>query len=55
MTEMNVQLDLISPEGVTGELAAYMQANKADIGRMRPFLYKGKDGIEKSFITVYRG
>ena len=51
----NVNLDLISPEGVSGELAAYMQANKADIGRMRPFLFKGKDGIEKSFITVYAG
>lgn len=50
----NVNLDLISPEGASGELAAYMRANKADIGSMRPFLHTVK-GVEKSFITVYTG
>jgi uncharacterized linocin/CFP29 family protein len=51
----DIQVDLVSPEGVDGALAAYMQQNKTDVGRMRPFLATGKDKVERSYVSVYMG
>jgi uncharacterized linocin/CFP29 family protein len=51
----NIQLDLMSPEGVSGELATYMQKTRKQPGAMRPYLAIGKDGIERSYITIYMG
>jgi len=48
---METQVDLISKEGATGQLATYIQNNKLQVGNMRPFI--GEDG--KAYMTVYTG
>ena len=56
MTNEQVNVDVLTPNGVQGEVASYTSGKgELNAGALRPFRAKGKDGIERAYTSVYIG
>ena len=53
--ENNVQVDLMGRGQYQGNFANQLVSNNADVGALKPFVYRGKDGIFRTYINVYKG
>ena len=53
---IDVNVDLLGQGMGQGDVAAYMmERGKLDPGAMRPFLHTNKNGVTRSYVSIYRG